>query len=76
MQPKMMTILYNLVMYMMKGAESLEEEGWRRRGMVRVKKFLSPFQEKNYVSAPKYLIFPIPDEQIAVNPDLTQNPGY
>ena len=51
-------------------------EGWRRQDMIRFKKFLLPFQEKNYLSDPKYLIFPIPDEQIAVNPNLQQNPGY
>ena len=51
-------------------------EGWRRQDMIRFNKFLLPFQEKNYVSDPKYLIFPIPDEQLAVNPNLNQNPGY
>jgi hypothetical protein len=51
-------------------------EGWRRQDLIRFKKFLQPFQEKNYVSDPKYLIFPIPDEQLAVNPNLNQNPGY
>ena len=51
-------------------------EGWRRQDLIRFKKFLQPFQEKNYVSDPKYLIFPIPDEQLAVNPNLQQNPGY
>ena len=51
-------------------------EGWRRQDLIRFKKFLSPFQEKDYVSNPKYLIFPIPDDQLAVNPNLKQNPGY
>ena len=51
-------------------------EGWRRQDMIRFKKFLQPFQEKNYESDPKYLIFPIPDDQIAVNKNLKQNPGY
>lgn len=51
-------------------------EGWRRQDMIRFKKFLLPFQEKNYISDPKYLLFPIPDEQLAVNPNLVQNPGY
>jgi len=35
-----------------------------------------PFQEKDYPSDPKYLIFPIPYEQLSVNPNLVQNPGY
>jgi hypothetical protein len=51
-------------------------EGWRRQDMIRFKKFLLPFQEKNYPSDPKYLLFPIPDEQLSVNPNLHQNPGY
>ncbi|MEP7375860.1 MAG: RagB/SusD family nutrient uptake outer membrane protein [Chitinophagaceae bacterium] len=51
-------------------------ENWRRQDMIRFKKFLLPFQEKNYLSDSKYLVFPIPDEQLAVNPNLTQNPGY
>jgi hypothetical protein len=51
-------------------------EGWRRQDLVRFKKFLLPFQEKNYLSDPKYLVFPIPDDQLAVNPNLQQNPGY
>ncbi len=51
-------------------------ENWRRQDMIRFKKFLIPFQEKDYQSDPKYLIFPIPYEQLAVNPNLKQNPGY
>jgi len=51
-------------------------EGWRRQDMIRFQKFLLPFQEKDYTSDPKYLMYPIPDEQIAVNPNLKQNPGY
>ena len=51
-------------------------EGWRRQDMIRFGKFLQPYQEKEYVSDPKYLLFPIPDDQLAVNPYLKQNPGY
>jgi starch-binding outer membrane protein, SusD/RagB family len=51
-------------------------ENWRRQDMIRFEKFLLPFQEKNYQSDPKYLIFPIPFEQLAINPNLVQNPGY
>ena len=51
-------------------------ENWRRQDMIRFQKFLLPFQEKNYPSDPKYLLFPIPYEQLAVNPNLVQNPGY
>ena len=51
-------------------------ENWRRQDMIRFKKYLLPFQEKDYQSDPKYLLFPIPYEQLAVNPNLVQNPGY
>ncbi len=51
-------------------------ENWRRQDMIRFKKYLMPFQEKGYQSLPKYLIFPIPYEQLSVNPNLSQNPGY
>ena len=51
-------------------------EGWRRQDMIRFDKFLKPFQEKNYTSDPKYLLYPIPDDQLAVNTNLKQNPGY
>lgn len=51
-------------------------ELWRRQDMVRFGKFLGPIQEGPASSAPTYLIFPIPNQQIAVNSQLTQNPGY
>jgi hypothetical protein len=51
-------------------------ESWRRQDMIRFGKFLENFQEKEYTSDPKYLIYPIPDDQLAVNPNLKQNPGY
>ena len=51
-------------------------ESWRRQDMIRFGKFLAPFQEKDYESDPKYLLFAIPNQQLAVNPNLTPNPGY
>jgi hypothetical protein len=51
-------------------------EGWRRQDMIRFQKFLLPFQEKNYASDPKYLVYTIPADQLAVNTNLHQNPGY
>jgi hypothetical protein len=35
----------------------------------------SSFQEKGLSSDPKYLLFPIPNDQLAVNPNLQQNRG-
>ncbi|GAB4049765.1 hypothetical protein GCM10028810_41430 [Spirosoma litoris] len=51
-------------------------ENWRRQDLIRFGKFLQPFYEKNYTSDPKYLLFPIPIQQMAVNSNITQNPGY
>jgi len=51
-------------------------EGWRRQDLIRFGKFLAPFQEKPEASDPKYLLFAIPNQQLAVNPNLTKNPGY
>ena len=50
-------------------------EGWRRQDLIRFGKFLQPWQEKAASDA-KNLLFPIPNDQLAVNPNLTQNPGY
>jgi hypothetical protein len=51
-------------------------EGWRRQDLIRFGKFLGPRQLKPGTSDPKYLLFPISSQQIAANPNLTQNPGY
>ena len=50
-------------------------EGWRRQDLIRFGKYLQPWQEKP-TDDPKYLLFPIPSSQIAVNPNLVQNAGY
>ncbi|WP_324678297.1 RagB/SusD family nutrient uptake outer membrane protein [Hymenobacter sp. GOD-10R] len=58
-----------------RGRELYLEE-WRRQDMIRFGKFLGPIQEGPTSSSPTYLIFPIPNQQVAVNSNLTQNPGY
>jgi len=50
-------------------------EGWRRQDLIRFGKYLDLWQEKT-ADDPKNLLFPIPSNQLAVNPNLTQNPGY
>lgn len=49
-------------------------EGVRRQDLIRFGKYLTPWQEKP-TDDPKYLVFPIPSNQLA-NPNYTQNPGY
>ena len=51
-------------------------ESWRRQDLVRFKKYLLAWQEKPADAGTKNLLFPIPSSQLAVNPNLTQNPGY
>jgi starch-binding outer membrane protein, SusD/RagB family len=51
-------------------------EDWRRQDLIRFGKFLQPFQGKPDASDPKYLLFAIPDGQLAGNPNITPNPGY
>ncbi|TDS12374.1 RagB/SusD family nutrient uptake outer membrane protein [Sphingobacterium paludis] len=57
-------------------ARELYWEGWRRQDLIRFGKFLEPWQEKEADPSPRTLVYPIPSQQIAVNPNLTQNPGY
>lgn len=51
-------------------------EGWRRNDMVRFGTFLAARTLKPTVSPTARLIYPIPNEQLTINPNLTQNPGY
>lgn len=51
-------------------------ESWRRQDLIRFGKYLLAWQEKPADAGTKNLLFPIPSSQLAVNPNLTQNPGY
>jgi starch-binding outer membrane protein, SusD/RagB family len=50
-------------------------EGMRRQDLIRFGKFLLPWAEKP-TDDPRALYFPIPNRELATNPNLTQNPGY
>ena len=50
-------------------------ESQRRTDLIRFGVFLKPWQYKP-TDDPKYLLFPIPSQALAANPNLTQNPGY
>jgi hypothetical protein len=50
-------------------------EGHRRQDLVRFGKFLDAYTNKP-ASSETYLLFPIPNTELAVNPNLVQNPGY
>lgn len=51
-------------------------EGWRRQDLIRFGKFLEPRQLKPSTSSPHLLVYPLPSQQLAVNPNLVQNEGY
>ncbi len=51
-------------------------DGWRRQDQIRFGTFLAARALKTAVSDPKYLLFPIPNAALSVNPNLKQNPGY
>ena len=50
-------------------------EGFRRSDLIRFGVYLSDWQYKQ-VNDPRNLVFPIPNQALAANPNLTQNPGY
>ena len=50
-------------------------ESQRRTDMIRFGVFLQPWQYKP-TDNEKYLVFPIPSQALAANPNLKQNPGY
>lgn len=54
----------------------LYAEGFRRSDMIRFGVYLNPRWEKPDASDQHVLIWPIPQSQIDVNPNLIQNPGY
>jgi starch-binding outer membrane protein, SusD/RagB family len=51
-------------------------EGWRRQDLIRFGAFNAATQVRTRVSSPDRMLFPVPAQQIAVNPNLEQNPGY
>ncbi|MEO1258018.1 MAG: RagB/SusD family nutrient uptake outer membrane protein [Bacteroidota bacterium] len=56
-------------------ARELYWENWRRQDLIRFGKYLDAWQEKPAGDESR-LLFPIPTAQLAVNPNLEQNPGY
>lgn len=50
-------------------------ESWRRQDLIRFGKFLQARKDKPQSDA-KNLVYPVPTAQVAINPNITQNPGY
>jgi hypothetical protein len=57
-----------------RGRELYWETG-RRTDLIRFGMFLKIWQYKP-TDDPKYLLFPVPSQALAANPNLVQNPGY
>ncbi|WP_312185236.1 RagB/SusD family nutrient uptake outer membrane protein, partial [Sphingobacterium sp.] len=51
-------------------------EGFRRRDLIRFGKFHTASWWDHKPTAETKSVFPIPQQQIAMNPNLKQNPGY
>ncbi len=51
-------------------------EGYTRQDMIRFGTFLLARDFKPYVSDEKYLLYPIPQQDLDANGNLVQNPGY
>jgi len=54
----------------------LASEGWRRNDLIRFGKYNDPLDFRPVAASEIYNLFPIPQDQINANPNLTQNPGY
>jgi hypothetical protein len=51
-------------------------EGWRRNDLIRFDKYNDVCDFRPDPVSDNYNLFPIPQDQINANPNLTQNPGY
>lgn len=51
-------------------------EGWRRNDLIRFGQFNNPTQERSQASDPSRVVFAIPLQALATNPNLQQNVGY
>ncbi|MCU0469736.1 MAG: RagB/SusD family nutrient uptake outer membrane protein [Arcicella sp.] len=51
-------------------------EGWRRNDQIRFGKFSDPVQNRSSASPAFRVVFPIPQRELEINPNLKQNFGY
>lgn len=68
-------ILYDPNALLTERGRELYWETVRRTDMIRFGVYSQLYQYKPS-DDPKYLVFPIPNQALAANPNLTQNPGY
>ena len=59
-------------------ARELYTEGWRRNDLIRFGQYTKDwdFKEDDAVGDVNRQLFPIPNAQLILNPNLVQNPGY
>jgi hypothetical protein len=65
----------NLNSFFIERAHEMAIEGWERQDLIRFGKYLDAWWCKP-AGIENYLLLPIPDQIMAANPKLTQNPGY
>ncbi len=65
----------NLENLLAERGRELYTENWRRQDLIRFGQYNEPWWEKEE-SEPFRQVFPIPQDQIDANPNLTQNPGW
>ena len=65
----------NLDVLLAERGRELYGESWRRQDMIRFGTFLQARKDKP-ASDPIRLLYPIPQTQVDVNSNITQNPGY
>jgi hypothetical protein len=51
-------------------------EGHRRWDLLRTDRYIAAMQAIGITTSSKHLLYPIPLNEISVNPALNQNPGY
>jgi hypothetical protein len=51
-------------------------EGWRRNDQIRFGTFSTPVQNRTSASPAYRVVFPIPQKELEINPNLKQNVGY
>ncbi|WP_109744210.1 RagB/SusD family nutrient uptake outer membrane protein [Arcicella aurantiaca] len=51
-------------------------EGWRRNDQIRFGTFSAPVQNRTAASPAYRVVFPIPQRELEINPNLKQNVGY
>ncbi len=70
------TVTLTLSELLAERGRELSCEGWRRNDLIRFGVYNNPLDFRPDEASEIHNLFPIPQDQINANPNLTQNPGY